>query len=282
MALLFVSGVSGLNRGDAEMRAQHIPPSFFYQQSTLTPLQRRIEIERARLSSADKEERRDALQRLGAMARPESSRVASLALNDSSPVVRATAARAVLSLGPIDAATLLVPLLGDKDEFVRREAAYTLGSTRNSMAVPALVNTLAVDKQASVRAAAAVALGQIADSSAVPAHSETLGRRIVASGVFNRIMRRKTEEDEFVRRSAAVALGQIKSRDGAPALIAVLSNERAGDDVRREAANALGLIGDPTAVPALRAALAARDPHLSRIAYQALRRLDPANSTRPS
>jgi HEAT repeat protein len=67
-----------------------------------------------------------------------------------------------------------------------------------------------------------------------------------------------------------------------PVLIAALSNERTPDDVRREAAQALGLIGDPSAIPALRAALTARDPYLSRIAFEALRKLDPSNSTRPA
>jgi HEAT repeat protein len=252
------------------------------QQSAPTPLQRRIEIERARLSSSDTEERRDAVQRLGAMARPESSRAASVALRDASAVVRATAARAVLSLGSTDAATLLMPLLRDKDEFVRREVAFALGSTRSRTATQALAVALVGDKEPSVRGAAAVALGQIADPSAVPVLSETLGRRIRASGVFARILRRRTEEDEFVRRSAAVALGQIGSREGVPALIAVLGNERAGDDVRREAARALGRIGDPSAVPALRAVLTARDPHLSRMAYEALRRLDPASAAPPA
>ena len=60
-----------------------------------------------------------------------------------------------------------------------------------------------------------------------------------------------------------------------PALINALANERAGDDVRREAARALGLIGDPSAIPTLRAALTARDPYLSEIASEALRRLEP-------
>ncbi|HEV2705263.1 MAG TPA: HEAT repeat domain-containing protein [Pyrinomonadaceae bacterium] len=259
-----------------------VSPLLLLQQSAPTPLQRRIEIERARLSSSDTEERREAVQRLGAMARPESSRAASVALRDASPVVRATAARAVLSLGSNDAATLLVPLLRDKDEFVRREAAFALGLTRSQTATHALAVALVGDKEASVRGAAAVALGQIADPASVPVLSETLGRRIRASGLFARILRRRTEEDEFVRRSAAVALGRIGSREGVPALVAVLGNERAGDDVRREAARALGLIGDPSAMPALRAVLTARDPHLSRIAFDALRRLDPASVARPA
>lgn len=241
----------------------------------LTPLQRQIETERRRLSSANVGERRDAVTRLGALGRPESSRVASVALRDSSAIVRASAARAVVSLGATDAATLLTPLLGDRDEFVRREAAYALGLTGSSAAVPALLTALERDKQPSVRGAAAVALGQIADASAVPHLARKLSERTPAPGFLNRITRRRREEDEFVRRSAAASLGRIGSREAVPALVDVLSNERAGDDVRREAARALGLIGDPAAVPSLRAVLTARDPHLSRIAEEALRKLAP-------
>ncbi len=251
-------------------------------QSAPTPLQREIEIQRARLSSSDQEERRDAVTRLGAMARPEGSRAAAPALGDASAVVRATAARAVLSLGPSEAATLLLPLLRDRDEFVRRETAYALGRTRSPLGVNALTVALETDKEASVRGAAAVALGQIGDAAAAPALAGAISRTLRAPGFFNRLRRRRIEEDEFVRRASATALGLLRSREGVPVLIAALSNERTPDDVRREAAQALGLIGDPSAIPALRSALTARDPYLSRIAFEALNRLDPANATRPT
>jgi HEAT repeat protein len=78
-----------------------------------------------------------------------------------------------------------------------------------------------------------------------------------------------------VRRAAARSLGQIRSRAAVPALIAVVTDERAPDDVRREAANSLGLIGDPTAIPALRALRTARDPYLSRIASEAILKIAP-------
>jgi HEAT repeat protein len=67
-----------------------------------------------------------------------------------------------------------------------------------------------------------------------------------------------------------------------PVLVEALSNARTPDDVRREAARSLGLIGDPAAVPALRSVLAARDPYLSRIAFEALKKLDPASASSPS
>jgi HEAT repeat protein len=260
------------------------PPSAATTQSsdTLTTLQRQIETQRGRLSSADAEERRDAVVSLGALQRPEASRAAGAALGDRSAVVRAHATRAVLSLGPADVAALLAPvLLRDRDEFVRRESAYALGLARAGAAVPALVSALERDKQASVRGAAAVALGQIADPATVPVLARKLSERIPGTGLLSRVTRGKREEDEFVRRSAAVALGQIGDRAAAPALIDALSKERSEDDVRREAARALGLIGDPSAVPALRAALSARDPHLSRIAFEALRKLEASAARQP-
>ena len=245
-------------------------------QAELTPLQREIQVQTARLSSASAEERRDAVMRLGAMARPESARAAAAALGDSAPIVRATAARAVLSLPRGEAAGLILPLLRDRDEFVRREAAYALGLTRGTAALDALAAAVETDKQPAVRGAAAVALGQIGDARAVPALTGALSRRLPAPGFFNRLRRRRVEEDEFVRRAAAVSLGQIGSRLAVPALVQTLSDERAPGDVRREAARALGLTGDPAAVPALRRVLADKDPYLSRIALDALRRIEPA------
>jgi HEAT repeat protein len=244
-------------------------------QSELTPLQHEIQVQRARLSSLDAEERRDAVTRLGAMARPESSRAAAAALGDMSAIIRATAARAVLSLGASEASTLVLPLLSDRDEFVRREAAYALGLTRSPVGVPALVVAVGADKQPSVRGAAAVALGQIGDAQAVPALIAAMARRLPATGFLNRVRRRKVEEDEFVRRASAISLGQINSREAVPALIEMLENARTPGDVRREAARSLGIIGDPAAVPALRNALTAQDPYLARIAFDALRRISP-------
>ena len=146
----------------------------------------------------------------------------------------------------------------------------------------ALAAALETDKRASVRGAAAVALGQVGDGTAAPALAGALTRRLRAPGFFNRLRRRKVEEDEFVRRAAAVSLGQIGSREAVPVLVETLSDERAPQDVRREAARALGLIGDPAAVPALRNVLTHRDPYLSRIAFEALRKLDPSTAPRPT
>jgi len=250
--------------------------------STLTPLAQEIEKQRARLASDSVEERRDAVARLGRMGRPDSSRAASSALQDRSPIVRATAARAVLALPPDEAAALLVPLLRDRAEFVRREGAYALGETRSRTATRALLDTLEHDRSAGARGAAVVALGQIKDPRAVPALTQILSRHTSGANPFKRIKRSKATGNEFVRREAARALGQIGDPRAVPALIAALSDEHTDTDVRREAAQALGMIGDRAAIPALRAALTAQDPYLSHIAYEALRKIDPAEASKPT
>jgi len=233
----------------------------------LTPIQREIERQRRRLNSADIEERRDALMRLGSLKRPDASRVAAVGLSDVAPIVRVTAMHAIRSLPQAEAATLLIPLLPDKLEFVRREAAYALGETHSRTAVAPLVNVLLTDKEAGVRGAAAVALGEIRDESAVQPLSQVL------AGRNEKKKKAKTGENQFVMRAAARSLGQIRSRSGVDVLIATLANDANDNDVRREAATALGLIGDPSAGPALQAAFASSDPYLSEAAREALRLL---------
>jgi HEAT repeat protein len=235
----------------------------------LTPLEIQIQKQQERLSSGDEEERRDALMRLAALRRPAASRVALPALNDSSAKVRVMAAKAILSLDADESAAALLPLLNDKDEFVRREVAYTLGATRSRTATTALSDRLLSDKEAGVRGAAAVALGQIADEAGVIALAGVLAPQLSAPAKG----KRKREDNEFVLRAAAGALGQIKSRAGVPALLAVVNNERSVADVRREAVRSLGLIGDPTAIPALQSVALSEDPFLSQLAYESLRKL---------
>lgn len=233
----------------------------------LTPVQIEIEKQQQRLSSSDQEERRDAVMKLGSMRLAAASRAALPALNDVSAIIRATAAKAILSLGAEESVAALLPLLKDKDEFVRRETAYALGSTRSRSATAALSDRLLNDKEDGVRGAAAVALSQIADEAAVIALVGTLAPQLSAPSKT----KKKPESNVFVLRSAAAALGQIGSRAGTAALISALNNEKFPDDVRRESARALGLIGDPAAEPALRAASTAADPFLAQIAHEALK-----------
>ena len=240
---------------------------------TVTPTEREIEKQRLRLTSAEEEERRDAVMRLGALHLPAASRVCLPALADAAPMIRAVAAKAILSLGPEESSGALIPLLNDKDEFVRRETAYALGLTHSRTATSALGDRLINDKEDGVRGAAAVALGEIADEGAVVTLVGVLESQ--SSPQSKAKSKRKNERNHFVLRAVAAALGRIRSRAAVPALIATLTNETLPDDVRREAARALGLIGDPAALPALRIVSSAGDPHLSRLAFESLRKISP-------
>jgi HEAT repeat protein len=238
-----------------------------------TPLQMEVEKQRMRLSSAEVEERRDAITRLGSMRHPHASRAALAGLSDATAIVRATSAAAILSLPAEESAASLIPLLNDKDEFVRREAAYALGATRSRTAVPPLIERLAKDKKDEVRGAAAVALGQISDVASVSALSAVLSPTTSPKG-----KKPKQEQNPFLLRSAARSLGQIGSRAALPILIVTLQDEKRDDDIRREAAIALGEIGDAAALPALDGAMTSRDPHLSQAAHQAIRKIRRSNA----
>lgn len=245
----------------------------------LTPRQREIEKQRSRLASSDVEVRRDAVMKLSWMKHPESSRVAATALSDSVPIVRATAASAVLALPADEAVAVLIPLLTDKKEFVRQQVAYALGETRSSRAVDALITAFVGDKKPSVRGAAAVALGMIADETASSPLARALDPGFLMASSTNKNSKQKKEEDQFVQRAAARSLGQMRSRASVQALITAMANKRLSADVRREIVVSLGMIGDVAAVPVLRDALSAQDPYVARNAYEALLKISPSDAT---
>jgi HEAT repeat protein len=263
---VIVAGASANVVATPSFTAHQIP------EKSLTPRQLAIEKQRMRLSSADIEERRDAVTLLGSMNHPEASRTSLSALKDPAAIVRASAAAAILSLPVEESAANLIPLLSDKDEFVRRETAYALGKTRSRMAVSPLVERLLTDRQDAVRSAAAVALGEIGNAEAVSPLASVLNPQSELR-TTKKSKKSKKEQNAFVLRAAAHALGEIGSREGLPTLLAVLQNEKAEDDVRRESAIALGMIGDAAAVPALRGVLMARDPYLSEAAHKAIRKI---------
>ncbi|HEV7746160.1 MAG TPA: HEAT repeat domain-containing protein [Pyrinomonadaceae bacterium] len=247
------------------------------QNPTLTPMQIAIEEQRQRLNSGEVEDRREALMRLRALQRPEASRVALSALNDPAPIVRATAAAAVLWLPSTESAASLVPLLNDKDEFVRQQAAYALGQTQSHNGIAPLIERL-TDKKDSVRGAAAFALGQIGDATAVTSLAALLNPQAGLTPT-NKGQNTKREKNLFVLRAAAHSLGQIGNRAAVPALILALQDGLATGDLRREAASALGAIGDASAIPALRVAETAGDPYLAETAHQALRKISRSQTT---
>lgn len=242
----------------------------------LTPLQLEIEKQRQRLDSIDVEERRDAVMRLGAMRRPEASRVAVRALSDTSAIIRATAAAAVLGLPVEEAAAALIPGLKDKEEFIRQETAYALGKTHSRSAVAPLSSLFESEKKDGVRGAAVIALGEIADETAVAPLVQVL--TVKAAGRASK--KRASKDNPFILRAAVRSLGQIGSRAAVPALVAVVEDETLAEDVRRQAAHALGVIGDPSVTATLRAMLGTPDPYLSEAAYAALRKIEFQNRQR--
>jgi HEAT repeat protein len=231
----------------------------------LTPAQRDIQRQIERLASSSDEDRRDAIMRLGSMHLAEASRAAARGLTDTSPMVRAVAAKAVLWLPVSESVQLILPLLDDRDEFVRREAIYSVGLTQSKNGTASVIERLLNDQEDGVRAAAAVALGQIADETSIVPLATILTGQAKRKG--------KQEQNEFVLRAVATALGRVRSSAGVPALIAALTNEKFPSDVRREAAAALGLIGDRSAIPALTQAVNSADPYLSRTAYESLKKI---------
>lgn len=232
-----------------------------FQDRDLTPLQAAIRQQQNRLDSGDAEERRDAIMRLGLLHHRDASMAASAGLNDASTSVKVAALTSVLSLPASESAALLIPLLKDKNEFVRQETAYALGKTGSRTAVAPLIELLSREKLSGVRGAVVVSLGQLRDEAAVVPLAQVLSEGT------------KLNKNVFVLRAAAQSLGEIKSRAGVPALIGVLQNEAYDTDIRREAANALGRIGDQAAISALRVVLSSGDPYLSMAAENALREL---------
>lgn len=243
---------------------------------SLTPQQLEIEKQKNRLSSLETEDRRDAVTRLRALRHPEASRAALAGLSDASAIVRATAAGAILSLPAEESAAALQPLLNDKDEFVRQEAAYALGKTGSRTTVAPLIELLGREKKDGVRGAIVIALGDIEDEAAVVTLAHILRPELVATDSKKR---KKKIENPLVLRAAAHSLGQIRNRAAVPSLIAALQDEQAESDVRREAAIALGLIGDAAALPALNGLSNADDPYLAKAAFDASRRITIRNQS---
>ena len=245
------------------------------------------------IASGTSEVKRDVLHRIRDHRSPEASALALPALKDADPVVKATAATAVIWLEPDSATNALIPLLSDRSEFVRREAAYALAQAGTSAAVPRLSELMRRDRDIEVRAAAAIALGGIGDPSAL--------------GPLMEIIRgRRKEESEFLRSMAAKSIGQIAMflRSGiraatvpqnflpidhkttmvsAPASVSaplfakadlelrtILSDDREAIDIRRYAAFAIGAIGEEGSRSLLERYIAHSDPYLAEIAREAL------------
>lgn len=233
--------------------------------------------------------------KLRSLRSEEASRVSVSALKDKEPIVRATAASSVKFLPKAEAADALLPLLKDKDDFVRREAIYALGETGEPSTAVRLAQALASDKSPEVRTAAAVAIGKI-------------GRPESIGPLLEILKQKPTDDNEMLRRAAARSIGQIaqimrsgKVRVVTPenflperfkdigarpsqdflshfqvavrVLIDLLESSTEAEDTRREAAFALGSIGDRSAEPVLSKYVSSPDVYLAEISKEALLKL---------
>ncbi|MEP6947269.1 MAG: HEAT repeat domain-containing protein [Acidobacteriota bacterium] len=239
------------------------------------------------------EQKRDALGKVRNLRSDASSRLALAALVDSDELVRATAINAIIYLPEPEVAAALTPLLSDRSEFIRREAAYALGEARSASAVSSLCRSVLSDRAAIVRSAAAAALGKIGNESAIASLATVLKRNPTSD---NELLRRASarsigqiaEMSRFARVSAATpesflpekykTIASSSRTDAASAafsaalaiLLKVAGNRKETDDTRREAAFALGSIGDPSALPFLRANTGNADTYLAEICREAL------------
>lgn len=293
--------------GEAEQGRPRIPAVFFFLLCFFAAnnySQNLESLDRA-IRSGNSEEKRSALYEIKKIANESASRIAIPALTDSDLMVRATAASAVAYLPEAEVAKVLVPLLGDKQEFVRREAALALGEAGSRSATSALLRTAQNDKVIEVRDAAVAALGMIGDTSTLASLTAILKKK-------------PTEDTEFLRRSAARSIGQIarmaqsgKTRvvtpqnflpekykeernpkfrdltasspdpsgtqqsfkDALDVLITVLNSSSESPDTRREAAFAIGMIGSPSATSVLTKYTTDADPYLAEICKEALLKL---------
>ncbi len=176
-----------------------------------------LEVYAEKLRFGTIEEKREALYQLRNLSTEIASRVAISGLSDTSEIVRATATHSILSLPSGESCTLLLPLLSEKFAFVRKEAIYAVGKTKNFRATVFLIKILEKDKDLEVRGAAAFALGIIGDVKS--------NENLIAA---------LNQKNLFVQRSAARSLGQIGSDKSLISLEKKLLEPKLDDDVRRE------------------------------------------------
>lgn len=248
------------------------------------------------LESSNVELKRNALFEIRNLQTEAASRLALPLLKDGNAMVRATAAASVIFVPPLEAIAALSPLLDDRDEFVRREAAYALGETYNENAAAPLLNLLKREKKLEAKNAAIVALGKSGDIAAIASLVKILGKK--ADG-----------KNEFTRRAASRSIGQIAQiiesgerivvtptdflderhknlpqklstietrsefEAASKTLARIVQSKAEADDTRREAAFAIGAIGDTESSKLLSSLANGPDPFLAEISKEAILKL---------
>jgi HEAT repeat protein len=229
----------------------------------------------SRLTSGDVEQRIDAITQIGALRRdtsdsdqlPINTALGNSLQQDTSPVVRALAARALgIAAGnqghsqsdSIAVAALLAAIGKERETAVRKAIIYALACYPQPQVTTALIPFLK-DKKREVRAATAYALAESGDPASAQALVEVLRRG-------------DKDDDVFARSQAARGLGRIGGRDAIDPLIMALTRDRS-QEVRREAAQSLGIIAtrqDANVIEALRGATLSNDPYLVTAAESAI------------
>ena len=163
--------------GDATLAQSPSPPSAWLE----------TEARLTRQLSGDIEQKRSALFEIRNLKTEQASKLAVPALKDFNEIVRATAASSVIFLPQSEAASVVVPLLGDKLPFVRREAAFALGMIGHWSATDRLISVIKNDKDDEVRNAAVAAIGKAGDLDGISVLVGILkGKPIESNEMFRR------------------------------------------------------------------------------------------------
>lgn len=170
---------------------------------------------------------------LGGSKDPDSLARLKQALSDDNWYVRGIAAGALARRADkSEAASLLLPLIQDKNWFVLDEAVAALSTLSGSLDTADFIGLL-TSPDPYARARAASALGALKHTAATDQLIKALG-----------------DDQEVVRRSAARALGEIRALNAVTALLELLKDQ--DGSVRKAAVAALGRIGDARAAVAIR------------------------------
>lgn len=223
----------------------------------------------ALLTSGNDEQKLDAVIDMGALlsvnshATPQTvSILGSLLQSDSSPIIRALAARSMeLSRDERCAPVLLSVLKTEQEPEVRRAVIYALAYQHSPEVVETLLPLLKYKKQ-DIRAAAAFALAELGVSASMNAFIDLLRKR-------------GSEEDAFARKQAVRGLGKIGDPVAIDVLLTVLNRDKSSE-VRREAVLSLGRIAkaqDVKVIEALKLVTLQSDPYLAALATSALEKL---------